>query len=721
MGNCKLIQGLVNIPIQLDALCYSWENVLQNQTVTMASIYEAMVNKLWLKDSKRLKKRDSAEELTEYKLEKRMAPETHYLSYLAFKGLETEKIEFSWNDLSECEKELDIVGGIEVDAYTLKKTSILHTINAEEPNEKKRHYHFLHLTFQEFFAAKFLVKHLQAYTHVEGSSAQAYGVQKGLGVMPKRNEVEAFIATHKYHPRYEIIWWMVAGLLKGAPLERFFSLLGQSPRDLIGSHHQQVVMGCLNEARDRLNSKMVNELEKELLQWFHFEMKLSNGRSKLARQGAFPERLLLTSLDQSDDRKKNIIRLLGQRPALSNAAKQVLIGAQQDQNKDIRYAAAVAANALEDTSMFEFSMQTLFNDCRDKLFEVAHALGVETLSEADKQAFIGLLGDQNEDIRPILAHALGIEGQSILPEGDEQPLISVSERQSGDIRSMGAMAGRMTANKLGIEGLNRLSEAVEQGLVGAFQNLSEVIMSAPTHPVKHECSVSGIAMSGMSRSLIYALQNAVVNTMESETMDTILASVEDESEFAEINVSALVDILQNQDKATRLAAVNTLIENKGTLSEAAEQALISTLQHENWDARPAAALALGGQNTLSEAGVHALISALQDQHKNVRSAAVRALAMHIDLVYHILPSLLSSQIETLYTEFLFNYSCKHTVVLYIQEDHQLHFYTATGPKQPIQLTVEQSGVIQGAFKAIQEGAGTFMELEEELEMDLDLD
>jgi hypothetical protein len=87
-------------------------------------------------------------------------------------------------------------------AAHLQKLSFLQT---EVPDQGQHSYHFLHLTFQEFFAAKFLVQHLQAYLPVERAAVQAYGVQKGLSVLPMQYEVAAFIATHKHHPRYEIV------------------------------------------------------------------------------------------------------------------------------------------------------------------------------------------------------------------------------------------------------------------------------------------------------------------------------------------------------------------------------------------------------------------------------------------------------------------------------------------------------------------------------------
>ncbi len=51
-----VIQSLVNIPIQLDALCYSWNELPKDRSVSMSMLYEAIVDKLWRKDGDRLEK-----------------------------------------------------------------------------------------------------------------------------------------------------------------------------------------------------------------------------------------------------------------------------------------------------------------------------------------------------------------------------------------------------------------------------------------------------------------------------------------------------------------------------------------------------------------------------------------------------------------------------------------------------------------------------------------
>ena len=61
-----MIQGLVNIPVQLDVICFSWNSLPgDGQAITMTRLYQLMVRKLWCKDAIRLKKTDGGMELPE--------------------------------------------------------------------------------------------------------------------------------------------------------------------------------------------------------------------------------------------------------------------------------------------------------------------------------------------------------------------------------------------------------------------------------------------------------------------------------------------------------------------------------------------------------------------------------------------------------------------------------------------------------------------------------
>ncbi len=352
------IHELINVPIQLDALCYGWDEIKRMQkevpdAMTVTALYQAMMNKLWRKDILRLDKWEGRKPLTVSQvnaiespshIERLVKAEQDFLSALAFQGLQRNQIEFSRHNLHMLigQFETQSVGLSVTLEANLKKFSFLHTDDVEESH---RSYHFIHLTFQEFFAAKFLVQHLQAHANTsrKPTPAQASNINTPLDINPSLEELESFIATHKYNPRYEIVWRMVAGLLGGSALERFFTLLEEAPRDLIGIRHQQVMMGCLNEARLQLNPATINKLERELRQWLDFDMEYGDGdQSRLGSQRVFPEHLLMECLSQPGANKYAVIKILGLRPTLSSEAVLALLAALKDEERTVQSEAARA-------------------------------------------------------------------------------------------------------------------------------------------------------------------------------------------------------------------------------------------------------------------------------------------------------------------------------------------------------------------------------------------
>ncbi len=581
INRTPIVQSLVNIPIQLDALCYSWDRLPRNQAVTMSMLYEAMVDKLWRKDGKRLEKEAKAGKpfgpselfaLSKARVEKVMGAEIYYLGYLAFKGLERGQIEFSIDELDKYQAELETQGPstlILPDDFTidLKKTSYLHTVDAEQP-ESERHYHFLHLTFQEFFAAKFLVRHLQANSKV---------VRPDSGLMFSQAELERFIAQHKYNPRYEIVWWMVAGLLKDAPLERFFTLLEQAPRDLIGGRHQQVMMECLNEAHAQLDPATVNKLEAELMQWFHFEMKLKKyWRSELGRQSAFPEHLLIKSLDALKN-KRQVIETLGARSVLSVEAISALINALQDENGDVKAASfkALSHQRMLPADAVQALIVALWNEDRFIRDEAVKALGLqETLPAGVIQALIVALRDEDQTVRSTAAKALG-----------QQEVLS-------DEANLALVAALRDENECGI------SEAAEK--LGQQKTLSD-----------DDIQVLLIFLQDKSKDKLSRL--------------LIANELGEQKTLPEAAIQVLITALQDEEVLIRIGSANALGKQE-TLSDETIEALIEALEDEEKDIRSAAARALGQEKMLPEAAIQALAILLDEYgNEDVRYAATRTL------------------------------------------------------------------------------------------------
>src|SRR5262249_23645720 len=103
---------------------------------------------------------------------------------------------------------------------------------------------FAHLTFQEFFAARYIAKRIEACSQKYDSSF---------------DELIKFITTRKHDTFYEVMWWFVAGLLANSHsiqeskkrlelLQIFFDFLLQEPRDKIEVFELPLLASCLAEA-----------------------------------------------------------------------------------------------------------------------------------------------------------------------------------------------------------------------------------------------------------------------------------------------------------------------------------------------------------------------------------------------------------------------------------------------------------------------------------------
>ncbi|KAK4116059.1 hypothetical protein N656DRAFT_841570 [Canariomyces notabilis] len=315
-----LLLDLVRIPVQLDALCFIWDERLDSgiELDTMTAIYRAIEHTLWKKDIVQLEKTDGGEPVTKFlihrsdrhEIEKLAEDEICFLEGLAFTGLYNDVIDFESrhrNDITTLLKPPFLLDKI------LPRLSFLRT---SDPLSKyhNRSYHFLHLTYQEYFAARYFVRQWKLESPVKCLTLSGGQIEN---MKPIR-----FLQKHKYDPRYDIFWRFVAGLLDddGEALG-FFQAIEAEPRDLLGPTHQRLVMHCLSEIQRKESTfrDLRAKLEKQLEQWLLFECGFTQN-SWLTREMECPELVLANALERaSEDARLILLKSLSTRTTVPSS------------------------------------------------------------------------------------------------------------------------------------------------------------------------------------------------------------------------------------------------------------------------------------------------------------------------------------------------------------------------------------------------------------------
>ncbi|KAF2627087.1 hypothetical protein BU25DRAFT_368771, partial [Macroventuria anomochaeta] len=586
----QLIQDLVRIPIQLDALCYTWDH-LKGKAVpqTMTATYKAIEESLWKKDILRLETKNRDRLLTKddikhdkmNKIEILVKNEVSLLEGLAFTGLYNDVINFELEHWEAVSKEFEQSNEWIPWNTRLPRLSFLRTSELSE-DDHKRDYHFLHLTFQEYFAARYFVRQ--------------WKTQKPLTCLQlsdgECNEIEpaSFLRKHKYDPRYDICWRFVAGLLDGDKRAlRFVQAIENQPRDLLGPTHQRLVMHCLSEIEWKDTGFMVlrTKLENQLGQWLLFECN-STQDCWLASEMECPEQVLVNALNEaSEDARLILLERLNRRAAVPSSVIDAVVP------------------WLKNCASKKLSIAIL-----DILRHQHKALPDELLQDITAR-----LDHEDGDFR--LAAAEALQGRADLRVELLQSIVARLEDQYQNVRRAAVET---------LQGRADLTEEVLQRIAARLEDKDEHVRLAASKKLQDQANLTKEVLESIAARL------------EDEDRDVRLAAAKTLQGRADLTEEALLSItarFEHKDKGVQLAAAEAL-QGRGNFTNRLQQGIAARLKHKDRDVQLAAAKALQGQTNLAEELLQNIAARLEDEDEHVRIAAVKTLQGRASLTGDVL-------------------------------------------------------------------------------------
>ncbi|CAF1337551.1 unnamed protein product, partial [Rotaria sordida] len=235
------IWGISHIPITLEIVCTLWnEHEIKEleQTKTMTALYDDMITWILRKYLSKILGDEAANGKGKQTIYKECENVLVVLEKVAFLCMETSSLIIDSKILGEVVK--DCKGNKNEDDLRLNviKVGLLVVLDSDKLIEEEKDYYFIHLSFQEFFAARYLRRLFESNT----------------------NEPEMFLRNYKYNPRYQLMLTFTAGLLTEKFVEIFFDLIEDDPEDLVGARHLIVLIGCLEEINRKEYRKVTDRI-----------------------------------------------------------------------------------------------------------------------------------------------------------------------------------------------------------------------------------------------------------------------------------------------------------------------------------------------------------------------------------------------------------------------------------------------------------------------------
>jgi len=211
--------------------------------------------------------------------------------------------------------------------------------------ETDKDHYFIHLSFQEYFAARYVMHPLRK---------------------PSSEQAIEFIKYQKYNQRYTLVFTFMSGLLVNDDLEFssniFWDSIMSEPIDLVGIRHIQFVIVCLEAMSIKSSAPCYDELLVRITEYIQYSFYHENKIIRKHLSQSLERAPLLTctskiihmlsNLVRNDDLKiKSEVLLFIPELKVSNPRTELIqsiIDVMQDTNTDVRIKACLALGSMDE-------------------------------------------------------------------------------------------------------------------------------------------------------------------------------------------------------------------------------------------------------------------------------------------------------------------------------------------------------------------------------------
>jgi hypothetical protein len=428
------ISGIAHIPINLEIICSVWSDTdwSETTTMTMTILYDKLTE--WLCRQYLEKQKEGTikniNAISRRDVYKSCNTELAFLETLAFRAMESNVIVLRPKLLEEAEDESRCSL---IDHPHLLNIGILKSLTNRGTGtriEPGKDHHFVHLSFQEYFAARYL--------------ANALG-------SPTPDKAIHFIQKQKYNQRFRLVFNFVSGLLIESDAEQtineFWNTILSEPLDLVGIQHMDLLITCLEQAGCSRTFTHRDRLMKSIIDWIERALQIGPDIFRYYLKQTLP---LCITISNNSKVQTVLIKLLKTEQATNTTEVLSFIPYLQ---------LTTPSRELIDTIMLQIKHTD--SNARKSALEALGAMGEKAATSEVINGLVSTLGDKDRGVRSSGCKALGAMGEKAATSEVIDELARALGDENASVRNSAYIALRKMGEKAATgEVINQLVSAL---------------------------------------------------------------------------------------------------------------------------------------------------------------------------------------------------------------------------------------------------------------------